>query len=351
MALGIGYASYVSYIQQTAFGSVGTPSVTAAHLRTGEIFAPRQTKNPRVTTTSVMPKASQTWTTMGLVDVNAEFEFVGTTDHAAFAPLLTGAWGQRVRAASASDFTHTYTVINPPVDAGTDGTPAGYFYNHGLTMRQTIHDGTTAVATYVVQDICINRLTITMEANQLLRFGVQGTGQKMASSTATSFSDVTGTTFSWIHAIAGANSGLYVGVADPPTTAVLAKRVVFTLENNLRYEPFLGAASGLELKLPTRNGFPTARIEYEMDFEDTSGTDAVQLMTDYLAGTNQNFSVKYYVAASNYVELKCTGSVDSGVIDTPRPVVNSDGAVGFNFALNLYPDTTSNLSMVVMSDT
>jgi hypothetical protein len=352
MPLGIGYASYVSYIQQAAFGTVGTPTVTAAHLRSGEIFSPRQTKNPRVTTTSVMPKASQTWTTMGLVDVNAEFEFVGTGSHAEFNPILQAAFGKRLRAAAAADFTHTYTVNNPPVDGGTDGTPAGAFYNHALTMRQTVHDGTNAVATYVVQDICISRFTMTMEANALLRFGVQGVGQKMAASTATAFSDITGTTFSWIHAIAGANSGLYVGAANPPTTAVLVKRATFTLDNNLRFEPFLGAASGLELKLPTRNGFPTARLDLEMDFEDTAGTDAVVLMTDYLAGTDQNISIKYYVGAANYVSLLASAATKPAIINNPRPVVNADGPVGFTVGFDIYPEAAAtDLTLVVMSDT
>jgi hypothetical protein len=333
MGKAIGRASYIAFGQQTAFGTVQTSLTTAAFIRTGSIFTTRQTQNPRITTGSIMPRSSQLWSTMSLTDFDVTLEYV--THDTALLPLLTGAFGKRIKS-GAGPFIHTYIMTDPFVDQADGG---GTFYNHSLTVREIPHDGSAGISPRVVQDICINRFVLTMEANAQLRFQLSGTGQKYVASSAPAFTDITGTTLAWQHAIAGANSGLYMGSANPPTTAFLAKRVTFTLENNLRYEPFLGAASGSELALPTRAGFPSAQCAFEMDFDDISSTDAVSLFTDFFATTKENLRIEYYVDANNSLELLATAaSVRPGVIDDPKPVYSGEGVVGFNFNLLFYPD-------------
>lgn len=341
MPVGIGYESYVAYIMQTAFGSVGVPTITASHLRSGPVFTPRQSQQPRQTTTQAMQRASQLWRTMGLVDWSLRFEVIG--NDTVWLPLWTAAFGKRVNS-GAGPFIKTYTVQNPPVDGGTDGSPASNFYNHSLSIRHTI----TGVATYLVQDCCVNRFQLIMEANRPLEFEMSGVGQKQAVSSPISFVDVSGTLATWEHAYATANGGLYVGSANPPTTAIVPRRVTFTLDNNLRFEPFLGSPTGQELKLPTRAGFPTARLEFDMDFDDVSATDGVSIMADYLTTppTNENIRIEYFIDANNSYELKATGAVKPGVIDQPQIKVDNDGVVGFTFGLNVFPDALADLSLV-----
>jgi len=338
MPKALGAQSYIAWGQQTAFGTAQITLTTGAFIRTGSIFSTRQTSQPRVTTAAIMPKSAQVWQTMSLTDFDATFEYVA--NDTALLPLLLAAWGRRFKVGAVAPFFHHYTLWNPPVDGGTDGTPAATFYNHSLTIREIPHSGVAGMSPTVVQDICINRFVMTMEANAQLRFQITGTGQKYAASSAPSFTDISGTTLAWQHAIAGANSGLYVGTANPPTTALLAKRVTFELDNNMRYEPFLGAAAGQELTLPTRNGWPSARLTFEMDFEDTAGTDAVQIMADLFAATKENLRIEYYVDANNGLELLATGATAPGIIDDPKPVYSGEGVVGFTFNLNLYPNVT-----------
>jgi len=342
MGVAIGYESNVAFGQQTVFGTAVTPAITASHLRAGPVFSPRQAMQPRQTTASVMPRAGQLWRTMGLVDFKLSFEMI--FNDTVWLPIFTAVFKKRVKA-GAGPFTHTMTVNNPPIEGGTDGTPAGTFYDHGLTIRHTL----TNVATYMVQDCCVNQFQMVMEANKPLQFDISGVGQKMVVSTPISFVDVTGSLATWEHMYASANAGLYVGAANPPTTSIVPKKCTYTLNNNLRFEPFLGTGSGLELKIPTRTDYPTSRVDFDMDFDDVSATDGVSIMADYLNSPipiTEDLSAKYYLDANNALQLKATGSVKPGVIDQPSIKVDNNGPVGFSFGLNIFPDTLSDLSLV-----
>jgi hypothetical protein len=155
--------------------------------------------------------------------------------------------------------------------------------------------------------------------------------------------DITGTTLAWNHAIASGNSGLYLDSAGgAPTTPFLAKKVELTLDHNLLFDPFLGAASGQEMKLPTRAGFPSATISVEMDYEDaTSGTDAVALMTAYIANTKENFRAEYWLSGTESLELLSSGATPVNIIDNPRPIYNGEGKVGFAFNLLVKPEVSA----------
>lgn len=350
MGVAIGYESYLAFGMQTTFNSPVTPAITASHLRAGPVFSPRQAQQPRQTTTQTMPRAGQLWRTMGLVDFSTRFEFI--FNDTVWLPLLTAAFKKRVKTGGSAPFTHTYGVLNPPIDGGVDNTPAGFFYDHGLTIRHTL----TNVATFLVQDCCVNRFQMVMEANKPLEFEISGVGQKMAISSPISFVDVTGTLATWEHAYQNGTptpaAGLYVGAANPPTTAIVPNKVTLTLDNNLRFAPFIGTASGLELKIPVRTDYPTARLEFDMDFDDVSATDALSIMTDYLTlptPVNENVSAKYFLDANNSIRVKASGSVKPGIIDQPSIKVDNNGPVGFAYGINVFPDTLGDFALEQMT--
>ncbi len=351
MGLGIGYASYVSFIMQSAFGTVGTPTVTAANMRTGTVFDPGQVMQARVTTTSAVQRASQLWKQVALTNWSTRFEYVSSP---IWKSLLTAAFGKRT--ATATDVPpRIYTVNDPPVDPSSADTTT-IFYNRSLTLRHTIHDGTAEVKTYVAQDCCVNRFQLFFEANKPVEMEFSGTGQVFAASTAPAYSDVTGTLLTWTHAAKSANAGIYISATNPPALngadSAIIRRATFTLENNLRFEPFLGAVAGQELKLPTRAGHPTASLDIEADFDGgLSGVDAVDITADFIAQTAKNLLLRYYVGATDYMELKATGTVAPAIVDAPKPLQNSDGAVGFSATYRIFPDTITDLALSVNTAT
>lgn len=335
MPKAVGSRSFVAYGMQSAFYTAQTTLVTAAHLRSGTVLSPRQGEQPRLTTGSIMPRSSQYWTAMALVDMEVGFEYV--FHDTAWLPWLTASWGKRIKTGASAPFNYQFLLNDPPVDPSTADS-GGTAYNRGLTIKQTLHDGTAALATIQAKDVCINTFTMEMPANDSMKIRFTGTGQNYTTSSAETFTDVAGTTAAWNHAIQSANGGLYVGTATPPATAVLARNVTFTLDNNLRYEPFLGAAAGNELSVPHRAGFPSARFDFEMDFENTTGKDAVDLITDYVNKTRQNCKIEYYLSANESVEIILTGSTDGGIVDSPKPVLQNEGVAGFTFTLICAPD-------------
>lgn len=344
MPVSLGAESYVAGGMQTAYNSAVAPTITIAHLRTGNPITPRQGQQPRISTARVIPGADQLWTTMKTCDASYVFEPMGNPT--AWLPWLRCAWGHELKA-GAGPVTHTYNILNPPVESGTDG--ANDFYNHSMTLRHTFASNGTSIATYEIRDFCINEFTFGCEANSTARFGFSGTGQSFQTASAVSYSEPAGTPYAWNHLYAGANSGIYTGSANPPTTAMPVKSFQFTLNNNLRFEPFLGTASSQELKLPTRAGFPNAYIDFTMDFDDVSTEDAVTLMTDFITPTARNVRIEAYIDANNSIELLCSGSTKPAVITEPQFGVNSEGPVEFRTRFNIFPATASSDMKLVLT--
>lgn len=333
MPVALGAESYVAAGMQTAYGTPVAPTITLAHLRTGNPITPRQGQQPRISTARIIPGADQLWTTMKTVDFSYQFELIGNAT--AWLPWFRQAWAHELKA-GAGPFTHTYNLVNPPVESGTD--TATDFYSHAMTMRHTFASNGTNIATYEVRDACINEMTMGCEANSTYRVGFSGTGQNFQSATAVAYSEPAGTPYAWNHLYASPpNSGIFTGGANPPTTAMPVKSWQFTLNNNLRFEPFLGTASGSELKLPTRAGFPSAFIDFVMDFDDVSTEDAVTLMTDFLTPTTRNVRIEAYIDANNSIELLASAATKPAVITDPQFGVNSEGPVEYRTRFNLYP--------------
>ena len=344
MGLGLGYKSYVSYIGQTAFGTAGVPTTTAANLRTGAVFSPRASQQARMTTTSTMQRASQLWSTVKLTDFTFRFEWV---QNPLWRQLLTSAWGKRIT--TATDVPpRIYSLNDAPVDPSTADTTT-IFYNRGLTIRHTIHDGSANVRTYEAKDCNITRFQMFFERDKPVEFEVSGVGQALVDAAAApTYTDMTGTLVTWTHAGFGANSGLYIHTANPPALGTAAGQVIlaratFTLDHNLRFDPFLGTAAGSELKLPTRTTFPAASLELEADFEGgLTGMDAVEIVTDFVNSTAKNLRIRYYVGATEYFDLQATGATAPAIVDEPKPLQSSEGVVGFSARYKIFPDTGPN---------
>lgn len=328
MPIALGYESYVTVGMQTAFGTPVAPTVTIAHMRSGEPFSPEQGQKPRETTARVMPGADQLWNTMKTCEFNYEFELIG--NNTAWLPILRSAWGHELKA-GAGPVTHTYNVFNPPVDGASD--TATDFYNHALTLRHTF----TGVATYEIRDACITNWYLSCEADNVIHMGISGKGQNFQSASPVSFTDVSGTLMTWEHLYATANGGIYAGAANPPTTSMPLRSFKANLNNNLRFAPFLGSASGLEMRLPPRDNYPEFTIECESDFDDISTTDSVSIMTDFLAKTQHNVRIEAYVDANFSMELLASAATKPAVINTPRPRANSPGPVQFAWRYDVYP--------------
>jgi hypothetical protein len=351
MGVGIGRASYIAFGMQTAFRTVTTSLQTVAHQRQGSIFTHRSVLNPSSTTAQIMPRADQLWKTMGLVDFDVQLEYVA--NDTAFLPLLTAIWGKRIKTGGAPPYTQTYVMIDPFVDAGVDNTPAGSFWNHGLTIREIVHDGSADISPRVVQDVCINRAVFTMEANERLRYQLTGVGHKHLASTAPAFSQPTGTVAAWNHAYTtGSTGGVYVGVANPASTPLICKSHILTIDNNLLFEPALSTPSGEELHIPARGGWPSVSSEFELWAESgAAGTDMTDIFTDFLAETKQTMRSEYFIDANNSLEFIAGGTNDIGAIRDPKPVYAGEGKVGFSFGLDYYPiaaagDGTDDIKMV-----
>lgn len=345
MTIALGAESYVAFGMQTAFGSAVAPSLTLSHLRTGQPTTPRQGKQPRISTSRVIPGADQLWNTMKLADFDYEFEVLGTA--AAWLPWLRGAFAHELKA-GAGPVTHTYNIQNPPVDPTTADT-ATDFYNRALTLRHTLASNGTSIATYETRDCCIQEFFFSCEANSTARFGFSGTGQNYQTASAIAYAEPAGTTLAWEHFYATANGGIYSGAANPPTTAMPVRSFKYTLNNNLRFMPFLGTGSGLELKKPSRNGFPTMTLEVLMDFDDDSSTDAVSIMSDFIAATTHNVRIEGYIDANNGVELLASAATKPGVLADPKINVVSEGVVEFGHTVNIFPAASTTDAKLVLT--
>lgn len=348
MSVAIGYASYIGFGQQTAFGVPQTTLVTAANMRSGTVFDPGQSMNARVTTTSTLQRASQLWKSVPLTKWSARFEYVSS---ASWKALLLAAMGRRLEA-GAGPFTRTYILNNPPVDSSVaDGTPASTFYHRGLTIRHTLHDGSAEVKTYVAQDCSVDQLQLFFETNKPVEFEVSGTGQVFAASTAPAYTDITGSLMTWAHAGKSANSGLYISSVNPPALNgvdwIPLRKATLTVGHNLLFEPLLGPSAGLEMQTPTRNGFPSVMLEIEGRFDGgTSQVDAVDIVADFIAQTAKNVRLTYYIDANNSLEVLCSGTVAPAIVDSPKPIQGSDGLVNFSARYLFFPDVITDFSIV-----
>jgi hypothetical protein len=338
----LGNASYLEVAKQAVFGTaVSSGFKTISFLRQGDVYSNRKDYGIRASAATVMPKPGHVYEKVALVDV--AFSAWWVHDDTLWLDLLTSAWGKRVKVGGAAPYNQQLTVVNPPnTDTADTGTT---FYNHGLTTRLVEFDGTAAIGIYKVQDVNITRMELSCDANGPLVVAFRGTGQKETDDTgagATAFLDASASLLAWNHLAAGANSGLYFGAANPPTTAMKVNKLSFALEQNLNFDIDLGAAAGLELARPSRSDYPAATVDVDMTFEDlAAGQDAVLVMTDFLASTARNFRAEWYAGANESVELLFSAAVAPCKIQNVKKSFPGNGRAGLSFQLGVFPNAVA----------
>lgn len=353
MADAAGKSSYVAFGQQSVFGTAQSSLTTAANNPTGKVFSPPQVMNLRDGVNASMQPVAQAWKGVAFNRFNLDFYLLSD---AAWKALFLAAFGKRADS-GAGPFTRIYTVFDPLVDGGTDGTPAGTVYNHGLTIRHTLHDGNNEVKTYVSQDCNVDQFQILYEANKPMFFKLTGTGQPMVASTIPSFVAVSGALMTWAHGAKSANSGFYISGTNPPalngTDSMKLKKLTFTLNNNPLYDSFMFTVAGQELAMPVRNDYATSTMEIEGRFNGgMSEIDAVDIVADFLAQTARNLRATLYIDASNSLEILASGSSAPGLVDEPSIEPTGNGPVGFKARYLIGPSNVStDFKMVAVTPT
>lgn len=341
-----GQGSFTAVAQQTAWGG----SIVTTGLKTfpnlgGDTLTGQAGIAARQSIATAMPSIDQTYGTMSLIPVGLNFEFVA--DDTAYKPLLLAAFGKRVVSLiSGSDYKDNYYVQNPPVDGGTDSAPN--FFNHSLSWHEILSDGSTVVAKYQVGSVVITQFELAGEANGTLKMTFQGTGTALAASSWGSpvFTDQAGKIPSWNDAIFASPKGIFLDSANPPTTQYIMRSFRFVLNTPIDFHPRLGAAAAGEIAPPTRAGIPTARISVTQDFTDeTSGADAVSIMTDFIARTRRGIQISYYPDIDNYIKLNAFGATAPLGINNAKINRGNNGPVGFTVDYDVYPKVITDLSL------
>lgn len=344
-----GQGSYVGIAQKASpvgwGGSVvNTGLKTFPNLSGSPVVSAVQGKARRKSVTTAMARASQTYPTMSMANVAWATEYVHSpTD---WKPLFMWAFGKRVFT-GAGPFVDTFTVTNPAFDSAADSSPT--FYNHSISFHAFLTDGTNVAGKHVVDDVVCTQFQWEGKANEATTVSFQGTGRNLGdSASVVAFTDQAGSIMSWKQAEAGANSGIYVDTASPPTTALVCDSFRFTLNRPHLFDPQLGAAAGNTMRVPVMSDLPTATLHLAMAYEDlTTGTDAPSIMSAFAASTNYGVLLTYYVSTSEYLQLKAHGSVDPAVINNPQISWGAQGRAQFAFDLDIYPDTISDLALIM----
>lgn len=342
----LGQGSYVGIAQQagpTGWGGalVATGLKTFPNLG-GDVLSPVAGNAARRSIVTPMPRASQIYKTVDLVECQFNFEVV--TDPTAFKPLLLAALGKRVRSGITPDFVDTYTVVSPKFDFAADLDPT--FYDHTLSFHAFLSPDGTSIAgsRFSVKDLIVTQFEWSGENNAATVMTFQGTGRTLAASASTViFADQAGSLLSWDRAASATPAGLYMDVANPPTTAWKVRTFRFVLAQPHTFETGLGAAAGAEMFTPFRTNPPTAQLSWETFYEDVAGTDPAQNMVDFIARTAQGVIINYRVSVQNYVKLAAHGAVDPGFLNNPKIGWGPNGAVSFGAQLDIFPDATADL--------
>lgn len=343
MATVSGTQSYLAWAQEATFGTpiaVGS-LLTAGNLRTGDVFSIPSNVRPRLSTggTLAMPSAAASWREYSIVDWSASFEFANA---AAWQPLICAAFGQLTLVG----FVRTYTPVNPYFRVAGDGTPATYLYNHLLTLRHCF-SGSTG---WQIIDAAVSQFTLSVGMDSPAIIGFAGKGHKFTAETGTqpTFAEISGAVFPWNKYGMTANAGIYLSdtsnVLNTVGQALPLKRMTFTLDNNIQYEPLMAIAAGSEMRAPTRGSLASAMIQVETLY-DTGMTqmDADEIFALFAAGTNVNFRARGWNSATDIIDLDVKNA--SGILQAPKIAINGDGIVGFTFGVAVMPVSIGDLTL------
>lgn len=346
MAIGRGVDSYIAWGPQTTHGTKVTPTIVQVPLRTGRIFTPREFMMVRESSGVMMPKRGQMWAAPKIVDWSMPFEWVtGTIVN--LATLLNCAMGHYLKS-GAGPFLRKVNFANPPVQNTADqADTATDFYGRPLTIEHVVK----SLRAYDIRDAVVSSLQLIMEGGRPIRTEISGVGalfEDISAGSAVAFADVTGTLFTFDHAVGNLGgsppTGFGIGLTNPPAASdtLNCRRCSVTISPNLRIEPFLGLGANIQYKLPDRAGDPSIEATLSGDFEQgITGWDAVEACTAFASATRANMRAALAVDANNIVEFLATAAAGSqpGVIVDPAIEFNGNGVLGFSHTVRFYPET------------
>jgi len=355
MAIGNGFHHYLAWKAQTAHGTKASGATkTVVPIRSGQIFDPQPFKRPRNTVVQTISGYYNLYNIPKILPWSAEIELIGATAaNDTLKDWLTSAMGLCMTAAG-PPIVNTFTISDPLVDGGIDGTPATSTYGRALTLHEEVRRPGAASSVFVheVQDAVIDEFQLILEPDQVTRWKLSGMASRLTEDdTTVSFAAPLGALHTYAEARNTANSGLRIGTANPPVAAdnVVYSRAVLTIKNNIRYEPWLGLSATQEVRIPVRGDTSDVDLELTMDVEDATASqyDAHDAVDDWTAGNSVNLDFLSYITANDIFEILASATFASGtvgrgcIVDRFKFSAPGAGPMQATVGLKAYPTTLS----------
>lgn len=342
MAVALGANRFFAYKSQTAHGTKASGFTTSmVPLRNGSIFKVNPILKARADAINVIPPFSNYYPVPKVVGWQAAFYLTNpTTAHVTVRDLLRTMFG-RETLVTGPPITKTYDWYDPVIDGGTDtGT---VLYGRCLTLHeQSDKSDGTAIYAHEVQDAVMEELKITWTPTDPVMIEMSG----LASDLLDGQTDITpsypdGSLFHWQHVRDTTTAGLRIGTANPPTATdnVIFSKAMLTVQNKMRYLPFLGNGTTKQVRQPARDDQTSVTLDVTMDVEDAvaSQYESAGVITDWKNGAAVNLDFLTYIDANNILDLKASAATKSCFWETFEQTAQGYGAMQFAGTLRFAP--------------
>jgi hypothetical protein len=354
MSIGVGFNHFLSWKPQTAHGVKASGlTKTMVPIRTGRMFDPNSYRTLRQTVVQPIGKVANLFTVAKTVAWAAELELINPRlANDTITDFLKTFFGKMVTTAGPPT-TKTFTINDPLIDGGTDGTPANNTYGRGLTLHEQCDrsDG-VAIFAHEVQDAVVDTLAIVWEPDSVARLRISGSASDLQDDmTDITPADPTGAVHTWGEMRNSSTSGLRIGTANPPVQAdnVVHSRATLTFRQPIRYVPFLGEAATQQVRIPVRSDMITCELEVQCDVEDAvaSQYDAKDIIDHWVAGTGVNIDILSRIASDQIFEFKATGTTAAAIVDRFGNETPNAGPMQHTATFRILPNALADLSVVI----
>jgi hypothetical protein len=346
MPKAMGYKRFFAWKTQSAFGTKATGLVNTQYpVRGGPIFTPNPYLSDRVAVYQAIPKKSNKFTVPKIVNWAVEMELINPTlAIPTLRDFLKGWFGREVTAAG-PPLTKTYDTFDDVIDGGTDGSPANNNYGRAITLHEQADTyANAAIFAHEVQDCAVDRLEAIFEPGQVSRLRASGLGADLQDDQ-TDLAVIADGSFGGVHTYDQvrntANSGLRIGTANPPTTSdnVVFARATLSLNNKLRYEPWLGESNAQSLHLATRGDHPDIMLAIVTDVEAgvASQYDSEDIVDHWVAGTAVNIRLLSYISANEIFEFAATAATAAAYVESFQYLTDGPGPMRAEATFKIAP--------------
>lgn len=286
------------------------------------------------------------------MDFNLNLEFTG--GYAAGPPIqdnnlemladvLLPFFGKYVKGGVAPNITRTFTIQNPPVQDASEQADSGTdFYGRTWSIVHAVK----AIRQFAVQDAVPTEIALIMEGGQPFRVEIAGQGAAMTEGAVgtPAFVDFARPVLTWQDALDdGANSFIKVANSITPTDKVEARRVVIRFNPNLRIEPQVGIPATAQYKKPYRNGPPSIRVEFDIDFDygRTGFFDGGDAIAAFVNSTKEGVDILWGDGTNAKIAFGAKGQTvpanNPGLVEDCVLTPGGDGVMSVAFAINILP--------------